>query len=175
MSKKPYHTPAIKTREAHPIPKRGKEHIALMCPFCSPTHPLVPGKPSTCGTSLRVMAVQTIVSARTARIEGLTCVKCGQKAGGEMVKYFNGYIHLQECAPEIQLLTSIPAYSKWAKWVYKLPESLREKIEKWTGVVQIVHGLTPDGEDTGEIEGYFFAPPYGGGVARPAKPKEVRV
>lgn len=73
-----------------------------------------------------------------------------------MVKYLNGYVHVQECAPDVQLLTDIPKYSKFAKFVYRLPESVRSWVEKRTGVVQIVHGLRPDGHETGAIEGYFF-------------------
>jgi len=46
MSKKSYHTPQIKTREEHPIPKREKDGILLMCPFCKPSHALIPGKPN---------------------------------------------------------------------------------------------------------------------------------
>lgn len=156
MSKKNYHTPAIKTREDHPIPRPRKDGIDLLCPFCKPTHPIFPGKPNACGTTLRVTAVQQIISARTVRIEGLTCIKCRQTGKGEMVHYMNGYVHVEECAPEIQLLTEIPAYSKWAEWVYKLPERIRDQVEKLTGVVQIVHGLSPNGEETDRIEGYFF-------------------
>jgi len=74
-----------------------------------------------------------------------------------MVQYFNGYVHVEECAPDVQLLSSIPDYSKWAEFVFKLPETLRSRVEKWTGMVQVVQGLTPDGTETGEVEGYFFA------------------
>lgn len=74
-----------------------------------------------------------------------------------MVKYMNGYVHVQECAPDVQLLTEVPSYSRLAKFVFKLPEKLRNLVEKRTGVVQIVHGLTPDGAETGKIEGYFFS------------------
>lgn len=160
MAKKTsYHTPQVKTREEHPIPRREKNGVLLMCPFCKPTHPIIPGKPTACGTTLRVTAVQKIISARTVRIEGLTCVKCGEKGKGEMVQYFNSFVHVEECAPDVQLLSSIPNYSKWAEIVFNLPEKLRDRVEKVTGMVQVVQGLTPDGEETGEVEGYFFAKP----------------
>jgi hypothetical protein len=104
-----------------------------------------------------VTAVQTIISARTARQEALVCVKCRKMGGGEMVRYMNGYIHVQECAPEVKLLREIPKYSRLAEWVYRLPEKARSVIEKRTGIVQMVHELTPGGEETGAIQGYFFS------------------
>lgn len=155
--KQKHYTPSIKTRELPPIVHKTRGGIVLMCPFCNPTHPLVPGQPNNCGTKIRVTAVQEIISARTVRIEGLTCVKCRETGKGEMVQYFNGYVHVEECAPGIQLLSSIPKYSKWAKVVFNLPETWRERVEKLTGVVQVVQGLTPDGKETGNVEGYFFA------------------
>lgn len=156
MTKKSHFTPSIRTREMLPLAKRTKEGIILLCPFCTPAHAITPGESSPCGTHLRVTAVQEVISARTARQQGLVCVKCRKTGGGEMVKYLNGYVHVQECAPDVKLLTQIPKYSNFAKFVFKLPERLRTLIEKRTGVVQIVHGLTPEGQETGQIEGYFF-------------------
>jgi hypothetical protein len=150
------YSPGLRTRELPPLPQRTKNGVALLCPFCQPTHPLIPGKANNCGTEIRVTAVQTIISARTARQEGLACVKCRKTGQGEMVRYMNGYIHAQECAPEIKLLREIPKYSKTAEWVYRLPEKVRAVVEKRTGMVQMVHELTPEGEETGAIQGYFF-------------------
>lgn len=157
MSKKNYHTPATKTREAHPIPRPNKDGIDILCPFCKPPHPIVPGKPTLCGTRLHVTAVQEIISARTVRIEGLTCIKCRETGRGEMVRYMNGFVHVEECAPEISLLTEIPEFSRTAKIIYNLPERIRTLLEKLTGQTQKVHGLDPDGKETEEIIGYFFA------------------
>jgi hypothetical protein len=154
-----HYTPSIKTRELPPIAHKTRGGVALMCPFCNPTHPLVPGQPNNCGTEIRVTAVQAIVSARTVRQEGLTCVKCRVKGSGEMVRYMNGYIHFQECAPEIKLLRETPKYSRWAELVYRFPEGIRAKIEKMTGIVQMVHELTPEGAETGKVQGYFFSRP----------------
>lgn len=157
MTKKSHFKPSTRTRESIPHAKAGKDgRIELLCPFCAPKHPISPGIPSVCGTELRVTAVQTIISARTARLEKLTCIKCGKTGKGEMVRYFSGYIHLEDCNPDVQMLTAIPEYSKWAEFVFKLPEWMRAQVEKLTGVVQRVNGLTPEGQETGEVEGYFF-------------------
>jgi hypothetical protein len=150
------YSPSLRTRELPPIPQRSKNGVALLCPFCQPTHPLIPGKANNCGTEIRVTAVQTVISARTVRQEGLTCVKCRKKGEGEMVRYMNGYIHVKECAPDVKLLREIPKYSKTAKFVYRLPEKLRDLVERRTGIVQMVHELTPEGEETGMVQGYFF-------------------
>lgn len=157
MSKKQTFKPSYHTREGVPIPEQGKNGVILLCPFCTPHHALIPGIPSPCGTKLHVTAVQQVISARTARLEKLVCVKCRETGGGEMVRYLNGYIHVKNCAPNVRLLTEIPKYSKYAEFVFKLPEKVRSLIEKRTGVVQVVHGLTSDGEETGQVEGYFFA------------------
>lgn len=159
MKKKSTYKPAIRTRELPPIAHKGKEGVVLMCPFCNPTHPLAPGKANQCGTEIRVTAVQAIISALTVRQEQLTCVKCRKTGTGEMVRYMNGFIHVEECAPEIQLLREIPKYSRWAKFVYRLPEGMRALVEKRTGVAQSVHELTPEGKETGVVQGYFFSHP----------------
>lgn len=158
MSKqKPKFKPTIQTREKLPLTKKEKDGIVLLCPFCDPSHPIVPGQPNACGTTLRVTAVQQIFNARTVRMNKMICVKCGQ-GGGQMVQYFNGYLHLEDCNPEVQMLTQIPKYSRWAEIVYKFPEWLRDLFEKYTGVVQIVREMTPEGVETGEVQGYFFRP-----------------
>jgi len=156
MSKKTKFKPTVRTREMLPLAKKTKTGVLLLCPFCTPAHPITPGQSSSCGTSLRVTAVQQVISARTARQENLVCVKCKGIGGGEMVQYLNGYIHVNECAPDVQLLREIPKYSKLAALAYKLPESVRSLVEKRTGVVQMVREITPDGEETGNIQGYFF-------------------
>ena len=157
MSKrKPHFSPSVRTREAAPHAKKTTEGVVMLCPFCNPPHAINPGQPNACGVTLRVTAVQEIVGARTVRQEKLTCIKCGESGHGEMVRYFGGFLHLEECNPEVKLLTEIPEYSKWAARVFGLPESLRSVVEKFTGVVQVVHGKTPEGEETGEVEGYFF-------------------
>ena len=153
------HTPVIRTREREPIAKAEKNGIVLMCPFCSPSHPLIPTEPSICGTTLRVTAIQEVVSARSARILGLQCVKCGEPGGGqggEMVKYMNGFVHLKKCKPNMRLLTDAPKYSWFAKKIYHLPPSIRSLLEKRTGIVQVVKEITAEGAETGKVIGYFF-------------------
>jgi hypothetical protein len=134
---------------------RTKEGATILCPFCMPTHPIVPGEPSPCGTQLRLTAVQTIIPERTVRREELTCVKC-HKGGGEMVQYMNGFIHLNDCAPDTTLLRTPPAYNRFAGLVFKLPKSLRARVAQVTGYPQQVREISPDGKETGKIMGYFF-------------------
>jgi hypothetical protein len=157
VAKKSRFKPSTRTRESLPHARPTKDGgIELLCPFCTPPHPLTPGNASVCGTELRVTAVQTVISARTARLEKFTCVKCGEVGKGEMVRYFNGYLHVEECNPEMQLLTEMPKFSRVAEFVYKLPSWLSELIEDYTGIVQVVREITPEGVETGAIEGYFF-------------------
>lgn len=147
----------MRTREMMPLAKKTKSGMVLMCPFCTPTHVISPGTPSQCGSELRVTVVQQIISARTARNGGFVCVKCRETGGGEMVRYMNGFVHVKECAPDVRLLRETPKYSKLAALVYKLPEKVRSMVECYTGMVQMVHELTPDGAENGVVQGYFFS------------------
>jgi hypothetical protein len=145
----------IQTREALPGVDRTKEGVHLMCPFCFPTHPLMPNEDAPCGTVLKVTAIQTIIPERMVRMEKLVCLKC-HKGDGAMVQYMNGFIHLHECTPGTQLLRIPPRYNAMAGVVYKLPKGLRKQAEKFTGVSQQVREILPDGTETGKIIGYFF-------------------
>ena len=70
----------------------------------------------------------------------------------------NGYVHVnKDCAPEVRLLTEEPKFSRFAKFVYHLPRSFRFSLEKRLGIVQIVKEIDPEGEETGDIRGYFFS------------------
>ena len=156
MSKRSVRKPETRTREAPPRMSTSKEGVTLLCPFCNPSHPIVPGTPSLCGTSLRVTAVQTVISARMARMEKIVCLKCKKSSGGDMVAYMNGYIHLHDCAPGTHLITTPPKYSRFAKVVFGLHPRLRDKIEKRTGKAQRVDEIDPNGNETGRVIGYFF-------------------
>lgn len=147
--------PQVRTREEMPRAVRTKEGAQILCPFCTPTHPLAIGEPSPCGTQLKVTAVQSILPSRIVRLRKLICVKCKQ-GGGEMVQYINGYIHLNDCAPEVNLLRTPPKYNAIAGIVYNLPKKLRSQVVKLTGVPQQVQEITPDGTETGKVAGYFF-------------------
>ncbi len=145
----------IKMRRLAPIPVQMKTGIALMCPFCHPTHEIKAGRRNICGTQLNVMLEQPIIGARTTRDEGLICKKCG-KGCGEMLYHLRGYIHLADCAPEVQLLNDMPKFSRWAAFIYKLRPPVRSWLEKRTGIVQIVEETDIEGVETGVIQGYFF-------------------
>lgn len=148
--------PVVKTREALPGISREKEGTLLMCPFCKPSHPLVPNEPTPCGTELKVTALQTIIPARLARKEGLVCLKCHQTGTGEMVRYMNGFIHLQDCVPGTQLLRTAPNYTALARLVYGLPKHVRARAEKVTGEAHQVLEIDAQGKETGKVVGYFF-------------------
>lgn len=73
-----------------------------------------------------------------------------------MVKYMNGYVHIQECAPEKKLLAAIPPLSKYAQVVFHLPPKIRGQIEKRTGIAKQLDEIDPEGKPTGKVLGYFF-------------------
>ena len=153
---KPYRNP-IKIREAYPLSRKNKDkHIELLCPFCNPPHVILPGKPSACGTEIQVKAVQRMITQRTARAEGIKCLKCHKDVGGNMVRCQNGFIHVEECAPGVVVLASEPKYSRLAEKVFRLPDTLRKVIEKKMGVVKEIKEIDENGEETGKTLGYFF-------------------
>ena len=147
----------FKIRELPPKVKNTPEGVQVSCPFCTPPHPILPGVESACGTTLKVTAVQTILTAHASKFNKVICVKCGE-SGGEMVKYMNSYVHLVDCKPDTKLLAEMPAMNKWAKVVIKLPEWLRRPVEKRTGHAQEVREIDAEGKETGRVLGHFFYP-----------------
>ena len=152
--KKTSYRPRITTRID--APKAGKDKSgkpALMCPFCVPSHPLVPGVQSGCGTDLQMRAVQTVYKAKF--IKDMKCAKCGQ-GGGEMVRFLNAYVHVGDCAPGVVTLADPPDTTFFAHGVYLLPLAFRSRIEKYTGKAMPIDEVMPDGTRTGKTLGYFF-------------------
>lgn len=145
----------VKTRELPPKVVQTKKGVMIQCPYCNPPHAILPGVESQCGTTLRVTAVQKYLNPHATRHNKLICLKCGQ-GGGEMVRYRNGFVHMQECAPDTKLMTEIPPLSKVARLVYKLPVKLRALIEKRTGEVKELQEIDKEGKPTGLVLGYFF-------------------
>ena len=151
------HKPApnpVRTREAIPLTRKGSKDI--YCPFCHPSHIILPNKPTTCGTEIQVKAVQYMITQRTAKQKGITCMKCHLDTGGNMVACMQGFIHAHDCAPGTVMLSSEPEYSKLAERVYNLPKKLRKAIEKKMGEVKRIDEVDKDGNETGKINGYFF-------------------
>lgn len=149
--------PIYRTREASPSMQKTPEGMQIICPFCRPTHALVPGQPASCGTILKLIAVQDILPTRLVRMSDIKCLKC-HLGGGEMVQYMNGFVHLNECMPGTKLLHQIPNFSLAARVVYGLPAPIRKWIE-WTfapGPAQQVREIDQAGEETGRVLGYFF-------------------
>lgn len=146
----------VRTREGLPRVTQTKEGTLILCPFCTPTHPIVPGEPTPCGTELRLTAVQTVIPSRIARIQKITCVKCKATGGGEMVRYMNGFVHLEDCTPGTNLLRTPPKYTPWAKLVFKMPKVLQNRVTRLTGEPQPVREINRDGTETGKILGYIF-------------------
>lgn len=145
----------VKTRELPPKVVKTKKGILVNCPFCSPTHVILPGAESPCGTTLRVTAVQTYLGSHFTKQSKIHCLKCGH-IGGEMIRYRNGFVHLQECSPGTKLLTEIPRLSSVAKVIFKFPEKLRAFVEKRTGAVKELQEIDQEGKPTGKILGHFF-------------------
>lgn len=149
MAKRSHPKSEVKVRRM--LPKLDKEG-RLMCPFCTPSHPLIAGKQTACGTEIEVYASQMIYRAKSAN---LTCLKCGQ-GGGEMVRFQNGYVHTHDCVPGQVLMVEEPEYSDWAKFIYGWPEFLKRPLEKKLGMARPVKEIDPNGKETGNILGYFF-------------------
>jgi len=147
---KPKYTQRIEA----PIAKKEKDGSAsLWCPFCKPSHKILPGMEALCGTRLEVRAVQIVFKARYEK--DMKCAKCGG-GGGEMVRFQNAFVHTHDCTPGVATLTEPPKFSRWAAFVAKLPDSLKNRIEKRTGKAMPVDEVTPTGERTGVVLGHFF-------------------
>jgi len=143
----------VRIRKNLPLVSKTKEGVVVQCPFCPRPHPILPGVESPCGTTLEVMAVQT--TFRSNRRNGYTCLKCG-KTGGEMVRYNQSFVHLEDCMPGTKLLTEIPKFSLLAKIAYKFPKGIQKLAEKKLGKAQQVKEIDGSGKETGKILGYFF-------------------
>jgi hypothetical protein len=149
----PYHTRVD-------VPKMAKDkdgNAVLLCLFCTPTHPLNPSAPASCGTRLVLTAEQTVIRAKFNK--NLVCVKCG-KGGGEMVMFQNSYIHIHDCNPGVMAMREPPKFSKFAEIVNTMPNQfIKSRIEKITGRAMPVEEVDPKGVKTGQIWGYFFWKP----------------
>lgn len=146
----------LHTREKYPLLNKTEEGVQVMCPFCTPSHPILPEVDSPCGTTLKVTAIQSILTSHGARQNKIICIKCGKTEGGEMVRYMNGFVHIADCAPGTRLLTTPPAYSRLAWFVFRMPLAIRKWIEKSSGKAQAVKEIDPSGKETGRVLGYFF-------------------
>lgn len=146
----------IKVREASPGLNQTKDGVEVMCPFCTPPHPLLPGADSPCGTTLKVTAVQSILTSHGSKQQDIRCIKCHQAGGGDMVRYRGGFVHLHDCLPGTKLLAEPPRFSKMARAVFGMPAWMRGGVEKRLGKAQQVKEIDPQGKETGRVLGYFF-------------------
>ncbi|RPJ19474.1 MAG: hypothetical protein EHM33_30220, partial [Chloroflexi bacterium] len=112
---------AVITRELPPRMQKTPKGIQMICPFCVPSHSLVPGQESVCGTIVKVTAVQTIIPQRTVSDRGLHCLKCGE-GRGKMVRFGAGFVHIEDCKPGTKLLAVPPPHSKFAERVFKMKD-----------------------------------------------------
>lgn len=156
MSHKKGSKSRISTREAVPlISKDSKGNALLLCPFCTPPHPINPDSPSTCGTILQVRALQTVYKSKKYETTNV-CVKCG-KSGGEMILFQGALIHMADCTPGVVALSTPPKYSTLAKFTHGLKDgSLKNILQKSFGKATPVEEVTPAGVRTGLVFGYFF-------------------
>lgn len=137
-------------------PRPGKDSNgkpAMLCPFCQPSHPLIPGIEAHCGTNLQVRAVQVVFKAKYHK--GMVCAKCG-KDGDQMVQFQNAFIHVKDCMPGVATLTDPPKFSKLAQMVYKSHARVQALLQKRFGQAMAVDEVMPDGTRTGQVLGYFF-------------------
>lgn len=135
------------------VSKDAKGNPILMCPFCKPSHQLILGSSSACGSELQIRAVQTVYHAKYNG--GMICAKCG-KSKGNMVRFQNAFVHIDDCSPGVVAMTEPPKYSKLAGLVFKLPPKPRALFEKYMGKARPVDEVLPDGKRTGVTLGYFF-------------------
>lgn len=148
----------VRYRESPPKLEKVKTGTLLMCPFCPNPHPLWPDKVANCGTTIVVKAVQTVIPAKRAKRDKLMCLKCHQVGEGEMVKFMNGFIHLEDCNPGTIVMVEPPPYSKLARLAFGMGEKnpLRKMIENRNGRAEEVHEIDEDGKKTGKILGHVF-------------------
>jgi hypothetical protein len=146
--------PKYTTRIEAPIAKKEKDGSAgLYCPFCKPTHKILPGMEYPCGTRIEVRAAQMVFKAKYEK--NMVCAKC-RKGGGEMVRFQNAFIHTHDCTPGVATFTEPPKFSKIAEALSRSPEWLKDRVEKRFGKIMPVDEVTPDGTRTGVVLGYFF-------------------
>lgn len=145
-----------KVRELPPGIHPTKAGVEVLCPFCTPPHPILPGTQYPCGTSLKVTAVQTILTTHGSKQQGIKCIKCKQIGGGDMVRMNSGFVHLIDCAPGVKMLSTLPKFNRMARLVFAIPKSIRKHIEEITGVAEQVKEVDAEGTETGKVIGYFF-------------------
>lgn len=73
-----------------------------------------------------------------------------------MVRYNNSTIHLIDCRPDVQLAATLPKFSNFAKFVFRLHPKIQKIFQKWTGIAKDVKEVDAKGIETGKILGYFF-------------------
>jgi len=145
-----------RVREMAPKFHEGGRKSLVLCPYCHPIHPLIPGVPSPCGTGIKITAVQVIYTKRFVEENKLICAKCKQ-GGGEMVQYMKVYAHIPDCKPDTILLPQLPKFNPWAGVVFRMKEGrLKEGIEFRYGLAQVVKDIDSEGNHTGKVLGYFF-------------------
>jgi len=150
-------------REAYPRVNETRQGVQLLCPFCIPSHPIVPNQPNACGTTLKVTAVQMVFTKEAVKAKGLICSKCRQ-GGGEMIQYMNVYAHLPDCKPDTILLPLLPEFNWFAGIVFRLKDGkIKKSLEQRFGLAQAVMDIDKEGKQTGKVLGYFFMkiPGYG--------------
>lgn len=125
----------------------------ILCPFCTPTHPLSVSGPSACGTMIEIRASQPVYKAKLHK--DMVCVKCKQ-GGGSMIQFNDMFIHTHDCVPGVTVFTDPSRFSRMAKIVYHAPALFKANLEKRFGVAKVVNEVTPAGESTGRVLGYYF-------------------
>src|SRR3990167_3460030 len=111
----------------------------MYCPFCKPTHPIVPGVDMPCGSVLDVMVVQTTISASVARANGIVCIKCGGTGVGALAPFHDGYVHVIDCNPSVRIAPVMPKRSLAARIVSRIPPGPPKPLDRTSSS----HGISP--------------------------------
>lgn len=146
--------PQVTERYGTPRIQKGDDGNPVMfCPFCRPSHELLPVGVSACGTQLQVRAVQVVYHARYNK--EVVCIKC-QRGGGDLVQFNNAMIHINDCMPGVATFIDPPKFSRMASLVFKLPSKIKSFAEKYLGETKAVEEVDEKGVRTGKTLGHFF-------------------
>ena len=146
--------PQVTERFGTPRMQKGDDGNPLvLCPFCSPSHPLSAVGVSACGTQLQLRAVQTVYHAKYRK--DMVCIKC-QKGGGDMVMFNNAFVHVNDCSPGVATFIDPPKFSRMASLVFRMPNKIKTFTEKYLGETKAVEEVDEKGVRTGKTLGHFF-------------------
>ena len=135
-----------RNRKAHPRITLRDDVVMIECPFCHPPHPIQPGEPAKCGTTLELTAVQVTYTA-------VECSLCGS-VQGTLVRIGERYKHDYDCTPGKTIYTVPPEHSRAAALFWRMPGFVQRWYASKYG--KVVVELTSTNVETKEtkVTGY---------------------